>query len=49
VQQNNLLAAEKLSCIPLVATDINYIGTLDLELKNATFFILIVLVTREHE
>lgn len=48
-QQNNLLAAEKLSCIPSLATDINHIGTIDLELKNAEFLILIVLITREYK
>lgn len=44
--QRNNLAAEKLSCTSLLATDINHI---DLELKNAVFFILIVLNTREYE
>lgn len=31
------------------ATNINYIGTVDLELKNAVFFILIVLISRGYE
>lgn len=47
--QQNKLAAEKLSCISLLATDINHTGTIDLELKNALFFILIVLITREYD
>lgn len=47
--QQSMLAAEKLSCIPSLATNINHIGTVDLELKNAVFFILIVLITREYE
>lgn len=47
IVQTNLLAAEKLSCIPSLAADINHIGTVDL--KNSAFFnsILIVLITRE--
>lgn len=38
-QQIYLLAAEKLSCIPLLAADINHIGTIDLELKNAILYL----------
>jgi len=38
-QRNYLLAAEKLSCIPLLAADINHIGTTDLELKNAVLYL----------
>lgn len=48
-QQNNLLAAEKLSCIPSLATDINHIGTVDLDLKSAEIFILIVLISKEYK
>lgn len=48
-QQNNLFTAGKLSCVPLLASGINHVGTIDLELKNAVFFIVIVLITKEYE
>lgn len=47
-QQNNLFTAGKLSCVPLLATGINHVGTIEVGL-NAVFFMVIVLITKEYE